>query len=296
MSEYVKLFPSLSSGNLRRESDEVASIPSFTVIKEKSHFLIDFLANLDKKSTEEINSFILKNYNSFLNYRLFSESDVSRKTMQRTFTNVTFLNLFFNLISKLNLDSYEVSFLNRITYDYWSLNEKDSSVCNILLQISGYINSNLIIKLSSKLPVNDAKELAMISNSIDVHDVRIHRINRFLVNYNKHVLEVQEMIDIMFFLYDHFLHPIIYTLLENDSCCNDKSEETMSQFKKLRQAIITILLSTTKEKMIKIITEYGYLINSNKAIPVIRLKNIKDERLQEVIRIVEEDPLIKEIP
>ena len=104
------------------------------------------------------------------------------------------------------------------------------------------------------------------------------------------------MIDIMFFLYDHFLYPIIYTLLENDSCCNDKSEETMSQFKKLRQAIITILLSTTKEKMIKIITEYGYLINSNKAMPTIRLKNIKDERLQEVIRIVEEDPLIKEIP
>ena len=294
MSEYVKLFQSIQPDNLRRESDEITTIPSFTVVEEKSQFLIDFIANIENKPVDEINSFILRYHTSFLNYRLFTESDLSRRTMQRLFTNVSFLNLFFNSISKLNLDGYEINFLNRIIYDYWSLNDKDENVCNVLLQISAHVNSTLIIKLSSKIAVNDAKALAVIANSTDNQEVRIHRINRFLVNCDNPALSTQEMIDIMFFLYDHFLYPIIYTLVEAENCC--KNEDTIPQYHKLMNAIITILLSTTKEKMVKILTEYGYLINSGKIMPSIRLKELKDDRLQEVIRIVEDDPLIKEIP
>jgi hypothetical protein len=294
MSEYVKLFQSVMPDNLRRESDETITIPTFTVVEEKSQFLIDFINNIGNKSVDELNSFILRYHTSFLNYRLFTESDASRRSMQGLFTNANFLNLLFNSISKLQLDSYEIAFLNRITYDYWSLSNKDINVCNILLQISGYINGNLIIKLSSKLGNNEAKVLAMISNSTDNQEVRIHRINRFLVNCDNPILEVQSMIDIMFFLYDRFLYPIIYTLLEAENCC--KTEDNIPQYHKLMNAIITILLSTTSEKMIKIITEYGYIINSGKATPSIRLKEIGDERLNEVISKVEEDPLIKEIP
>ena len=97
---------------------------------------------------------------------------------------------------------------------------KDENVSNLLLQITSYINSNLIIKLSSKLGINEARLLAMISRSIDDEEIRVHRVNRFLVNCDNPRLEAQAMIDIMFFLYDRFMYPIVYTLLEDKSCCN----------------------------------------------------------------------------
>lgn len=294
MAEYVKLFQSIAPENLRRESDDVASFPTFTVVEEKSKFLIDYITNIENKPLNDIISFILRYHTSILNYRLFTESTASRSSMQRLFTNVNFLNILFNQISKLDLNSSEIAFLNRIAYDYWTTPNKDQEVCNVLLQISGYINNTLTIKLSSKIAVNDAKTLAMICNSTDNQEVRVHRINRFLVNCDNPYLDTQEMIDMMFFIYDRFLYAIVYTLLEDKSCCI--SDEYIEQYQRLINATLKILLSTTMEKMVTILTEYGYIISSGKAKPVIRLKDIKDERLQNAIKIAEENPSIKEIP
>ncbi len=291
--DYVKLFPSLYTG-LRRESDDIATIPSFAIVEEKSQFLINIIANITNKTDNEIISFIQKYHTTFLNYNLFTESDLSRSSMQRLFTNVKFLNLFFNMIGKLNLDQFEIGFLNRIVYDYWSLPEKDNDVYNILLQISSYINNNMIIKLSSKMGVNEAKILAMIAASTNKDDIKVHRINRFLVNCDNPVLDEQSMIDIMFFLYEKFLYPIIYTLLETKSCCI--SEDNLPQYYKLLNAIITILLSMPSDKITTVLTEYGYLISSGKVTPIIELKKINDARLKSIIDTIETNPLIKEIP
>lgn len=293
MEDHIKLFPSLA--NARSESsNDITTIPSFSVVEEKSHFLINMIVNIPLKSDDEITSFIQRYHTSFLNYQLFIDSDISRSAMQRLFTNIKFLTLFFNHIGSLNLNYIEIAFLNRIIYDYWTIQDKDEDVCNILLQISSYINSNMIIKLSSKIGVNEARLLAMISSSsIDPH-VRVHRINRFFVNCTNPVLDCQSMIDMMFFLYDSFLYPIVYTLLEDESCCT--TEENMPQYNTLIKAIISILLSTTTEKMVTILTEYGYIISSGKAIATLRLKDINDDRLKAAIEKVEENPLIKEIP
>ena len=296
MSDYVKLFQSITPDKLRKESDDISTIPSFTVVEEKSQFLIDYISNIENKPLNDINSFILRYHTSFLNYRLFTESTASRSSMQRLFTNVNFLNLFFNQISKLNLDSYEIAFLNRIAYDYWTSPNKNQDVCNLLLQISGYVNNTLIIKLSSKIAVNDARILAMICNSTDNQEIRVHRINRFLVNCDNPYLDTQEMIDIMFFIYDRFLYAIVYTLLEDESCCKELTDDKIEQYDRLMRANLSILLSTTTDKMVTILTEYGYIISSGKAKVVIKLKDIKDDRLQNAIKIVEENPCIKEIP
>ena len=214
--------------------------------------------------------------------------------MQRLFTSTYFLSILFKVIGTLKLDNFQKLFINRLAYDYMSTHSKDNDeVYNLYLQITGYINTTLTIKLSSKLGINEAKLLAMISNSTDIPEIRVHRINRFLVNCDNPVLDTQAMIDIMFFIYDRFLYPIIYTLLETEACC--KSEEVVPQYHKLMNAITSILLSVPSEKMVKIITEYGYVVNSKGIIPHVRLKAIQDERLQNVIKIVEQDPLIKEI-
>ena len=292
MEEYVKLFTSLH--DLRRESDDIATAPSFDIIEEKSQFLINIISNITNKPDNEIISFIQRYHTSFLNSQLLIESDVSRESIQGLFTNAKFLNIFFGQIGKLQLDQYEIAFLNRITYDYWTSRDKDQEVCNLLLQISGYINHILTIRLSSKIPPNDAKLLAIIANSTTSDEIKVHRVNRFLVNYHEPRLSVQSMIDIMLFLYDNFLYPIIYTLVEAENCC--ASEEVIPQYHKLMKAIITILLSMPSDKIQKVLLEYGYKVNHGSIIPAIRLKDIKDQRLQEIIKIVEQDPLITEIP
>ena len=291
MEEHVKLFPSLT--NLRRESDDIATIPSFTILEEKSHFLLNIIQNLENKPLNEVINFIQRYHTSFLNFRLFTESSSSRSTMQRLFTSVFFLDALYNCIGSLQLEQNEKLFLNKITYDYMTIPDKNVDVCNRLLQISGYINNTLTIKLSSKLGVNEAKTLAVISNSTTDQEIRVHRINRFLVNCDNPVLDKQGIIDIMFFLYDHFMYPIIYTLLETESCC--KSEEVKPQYHKLIDSIIVILLSMPTEKMVKVLTEYGYIVNSKGLICPVKLKSINDDRLKAAIQIVEQDPLIKEI-
>lgn len=293
MDEQFKLFASLHNNDLRKESDDITIIPSFDIIEKKSQFIINIISNIDLKSDDEIKNFIQKYHISFLNYCLFTESDVSRNAMQKLFTNTRFLNLFFNIIGNLKLDNIELIFLNRIAYDYWSLKEKDNDICNILLQISAYINNNLIIKLSSKMGINEARILAMISHSTDIQEIKVHRINRFLINCMNPVLDIQSMIDIMFFIYDRFLYPIIYTLVEDESSCNNT--ECIGQYRNLQNAIVTILLSMPSEKITQVLTEYGYLLSNNKIVPHIKLKQINDARLQEIICIVEQNPLIKNI-
>lgn len=289
----VKLFPSLT--NLRRESDDIATMPSFTIVEEKSSFLINILQNIENRPKNEVINFIQRNHTSFLNYRLFTESSVSRASIQRAFTSIYFLNILFNCIGTLTLEDYEKYFLNRVAYDYTSLTEnKDENVSNLLLQITSYINSNLIIKLSSKLGINEARLLAMISRSIDDEEIRVHRVNRFLVNCDNPRLEAQAMIDIMFFLYDRFMYPIVYTLLEDKSCCKDQDD--ISQWYNLHKAINAILLSLPSDKMLKVITEYGYIINTRKIPVQVNLKEIQDERLKSVIYKAEESIFIKSIP
>lgn len=292
MEDHVKLFPSLYT--IENKSEDITTIPSFAIIEEKSHFLINMISNIITKRDDEIDNFINRYHESFLNYQLFIDSDESRNAMQRLFTNKRFLTIFFNHLGSLNLNFGEIAFLNRIIYDYWALSDKDEDICNILIQISSYINSTLIIKLSSKLPMNEARLLAMVSSSSLDPQVRVHRINRFLVNCTDPLLDTQEMIDIMFFIYDNFLYPIVYTLLEAENCA--KTEDMIPQYHRLMNAIITILLSTTIDKMVTILTEYGYIISSGKALSTIRLKDINDERLKTAIEKVEENPLIKEIP
>ena len=290
---YVKLFSSLT--NLHKESDDLVFVPSFTVVEENSRFLLNIIDNIENKSSDEIKQFIQKNYTSLFDYRLFTESDASRGSMQRLFTNVKFLTELVNIIGTLKLENFHKVFLNRISYDYMSTNTSiDNPIYNLYFMIAGYVNSTLAIKLSSKLDVNQAKLLAMISNSSSVPEIRIPRINRFLVNCDNPILDTQAMIDIMFYLYDKFTDPIVYTLLETESCCN--SVEYRGQYQRLINAIISILTSIPIEKMVRVLTSYGYVINSKRIEnPPVKLKEIPDERLQEAIRRAELDPLIREI-
>ena len=194
-----KLFSWIS--DLRKESDDQLYIPSFTVTEEKSHFLINMIQNIENKPENEVISFIQRYYTSFLDYRLFTDSDASRSSMQRLFTSTYFLSILFKVIGTLKLDNFQKLFINRLAYDYMSTHSKDNDeVYNLYLQITGYINTTLTIKLSSKLGINEAKLLAMISNSTDIPEIKVHRINRFLVNCDNPILDTQAMIDIMFFI------------------------------------------------------------------------------------------------
>lgn len=293
----VKLFEFIN--NLPSEKDDNESINfSFGTVEEKSSFLLNvidnLLSNIQNKPSNEVNSFIRRYYTSFFNYSLFTESEHSRSSIQRLFTNRIFISELADHIGLLNLNNQHISFLNRVIYDYYCLSEKDNVVYQKMLQISSFINGNLIIKLSSKMDINNAKLLAMIANSTEEDRVKVHRINLFIINCDIE-FTIQNIIDIMFFLYDRFLYPIIFTLLEDESSCIH--EFGKGGLQKLRSAIITILLSVPMEKMKLILTDYNYIVISNGINPPVSLKAIKDERLQQCIKELETDPynLVKEI-
>lgn len=290
----MELFPSLkslgSSEQLSRDISQESFVPIFHSIEYQLSTIVEKISNIDNLNENEIKNIILRQHEMILNYDLFLKSDESRNHAQQLFTNKRFLQIFSQIVGLLNLSRDEIVCVNKLAYDYYILpGNKDSEVINLLLQISYQINNLLVIRLSGKLGMNGARILSMIANSSFKQEKNIHRINTFLVKCNI-ALSVQDIIDIYCTLYDKFMYPFIYTMLESAS--GNLTEDQKKRYDYISIAILTILDSMTSEDVKKILYNYAYTLKLFPNINNVRfaLKSAKSyTRIQQIIKEIEYD-------
>ena len=261
----------------------------FCTVEYKIDTIVERLETINDLSDKQIKDIILRQYHMIFNYDLFLKSPKERACAQKLFSNKRFLKVLLEVIGLLQLNREQVVCINKLTYDYYILKDKDPEVSTLLLQISFQVNNQLSIRLSSILGINNAKILSMVANSSFQEKKNIHRVNIFLVKCNMD-LSIQNMIDIFCILFEKFTYPFIYTMLETKTIL---SVDQTKRFDHISVAILEILNSMISQDIEYILRNYGYILKLN-AIKQLRfsLKSaIGYTRIQEIIRKIElEDP------
>lgn len=290
----MDLFPSikksLESHELSKDDISITRSPIFHSIEYQLSTIVDKIMRIDSLDVDEIKNIIVRQHSMILNYDLFLKSEESRKYAQILFTSKKFLNIFLSVIGFLDLSKDEIICINKLAYDYYITEGKDKEVSDYLLQISYQINNVLVIRLSSKLGINDSRILSMIANSSFREEKNIHRVNTFLVKCNRD-LSVQNMIDIYCILYDRFTYPFIYTMMESKPL---KMTDLQSlHFDYISLTILNILDSMTSEDIKKILYNYAFILKLVKTNFTVRfsLKSVKNERIKKIIEEIELDPI-----
>ena len=288
-----KLFPVLDKLDSTTKKDEVINKPIFTSVEYTIDTIVDKIINIEELDKEEIKSIIIRQHRLILNYDLFLSSRKTRMYAQRLFSDAKFLEIFYSIIGLLDLSEHEMMCLNKLAYDYYIIPEKDNRVSELLLAICNATNNIEVIKLSSKLSITNARILSMISRSTFRVEKKIKRINNFLVKCTAD-LSAQDILDIMFILYDRFTDPIIYTMLESKP--DNLTPEQSVRFDTISSVIITILDSMTSANIKKVLYDYAFMLRLklNGDVKVrFSMKTIPNPRIQSIIQEIETDPIDK---
>lgn len=264
----------------------------FTITEYKIKDIVNKINDIDNLDDNEIKDIIVRQHNTILNYDLFLKDSETRKLAQELFTNKKFLNIFISIINIIPLSEHEKTCLNKLAYDYYILKDKDEEVSNLLLQISNIINYRQVVRLSAYLGMNAARSLSMISDSSFKQEKNIHRINVFLVKCNIS-LSIQDLVNILCTLFNHFTYPFIYSMLElkPDNLTNEQNK----RFDDISLALIAMLDSMTSDDMYKVLYAYGYTLriyNIESEYVRFKLKELKGyNRIQTIINKVESEAL-----
>jgi hypothetical protein len=254
----MSLFPSIN--NISRDENVPGDDPKFAVFQSVEYRLdtiVDKINNIDNLNDDEIKNIIIRQHKMLLNYDLFLASSESRKLMQSLFTNKKFLKIFVSVIGLLDLDKQEIICINKLAYDYYILPDKDQEISELFMMISYYINSNMVIRLTPYLGVNGSRILAMIANSSFKDEKKIHRVNTFLIRCNIQ-LSIQDIINIYLVLYEKFMYPVIYTMLESKPA--NLSETQNNMFDNISKAILFLIMYMTSADIKKLLYNYAYML------------------------------------
>ena len=236
------LFPSF---NKKDDSDLINQdvfLPKFQSIEYKIDQILNKIKNIDSCSDEEIKQIILRQYHMILNYDLFLANE--REFALELFTNKRFLAILASVVGSLELADNEIVCLNKIVYDYYTLDEKDLVISHYLLEISYYVNNKTVIRLSAILGMNGARILAMISKSSFKIEKNVKRVNHFIMKVNIG-LSIQDIVN-------------IYIMLETEPA--NLTDEKIKRFRAISAVVLILLNNMTSQDIHTVISNYIYTI------------------------------------
>jgi len=260
--------------------EEKKHVNIYTTIEYKISTLVEMIDNVDSISDEDLKGVIIRQHKMLLSYDPFLSNQNNRKAALKLFTNKRFLNLFLQVIQSLNLSREEVVCINKLAYDYYVFTDKNIEISELLLSICYLINNNLIVRLSAKMTLTNARVLSMIANSTFKVEKKVHRVNAFFLKKdNKYEFTVQDYIDIYMILFDHFLELFTYSMLESwniDPITDDITQLQYDRFLRISAALLLMLDSLTSKDVETVLRNYGYTLSivPNKSVRF-SIKNIK---------------------
>lgn len=256
-----KLFPSLNRSredNSLDKLDEKIEGSIFKTVEYEISGLLLKINKIDEIGIGEIKEIITKQHSMILNYDLFLLNRDTRDQALKLFTNKKFLQAFLDVVGVLSLTNHEKVCLNKLAYDYYTFMEKDPEISDLLFQLTTWANNKEVLILSGMIGMNGAKILAMIRNSSFKVEKCIHRVNTFIIKCGIDI-SVQDIINIICFLFPRFTPVFVYTMLESKPA--GLTQEQSNRFDAISLAILAILDSLTTSDIKKVLYDYGFNLN-----------------------------------
>lgn len=235
--------------------------------------ICDKINHVDELDVDEIKSIILRQYPTILDYDLFLKSNKTRKLALELFTNKNFLSILDQVAGLLKLSPDQITCINKLTYDYYTLGNNNKDIADLFLSISYKVNKSLSMRLSTIIGINGGRILSMISRSSFRLEKNVHRVNTFLLRCGLN-LSVNDIVEIYRILYSESItYPFIYTMLETKDNIETENQELI--FDRISLAWISILNTMSFSDICYIFNQYGASIS---------LTGINDENIENKVR------------
>lgn len=253
-----KIFPNLNRKENKSNLDIVVSKPLFHSIDYQLSNIVKMIENIDNLDQDQIRNIIIRQHSMILNYDLFLQDPKTRSEAIRLFTNKTFLNIFLSVVRILNLTHHEIICINKLSYDYYVLPDKDTEISDLLYMITAEVNTNQVLVLSGVVGLSMAKIISMIRNSTFIESKAVQRINKFIIKSYPYI-SYQDIVSIYNILFpDNISTVIIYTMIETKE--DTLTEEQNRKFDNISIAILTILDNLTSAEIKRVLCDYSFTI------------------------------------
>lgn len=277
------LFPSI--GGKEKELDKPVQ-HLFHTIEYELEGIVNKIKNINSFDQREIKDIIIRQHSMILNYDNFLSSNSKRELALSLFTDRKFLSCFLDVIRLLELTNHEKICMNKIAYDYYRLDIKDEEISTLLYQLTTEVNSKEVLALSGIIGIADARILAMIRNSSFKEEKVVHRINAFLVKYNKVELSLVQIVNIYCYLFNRITALFVQTMMEPKPSNLLPYEE--KNFDKISIAMLELLNSMPSGQIKLVLQSYAHTLSLIQVNTTVRFAIKTAVQYDRIIRLVKE--------
>jgi len=276
-----KLFPSMGKNN----NEEIINKPLFHTIEYKMNDIVEKIENINNFDEKEIKEIIIRQHQMILNYDNFLSSKESRALALKLFTNKRFLICFLDVIRLLSINEHEKICINKLTYDYYCLPEKNDEISNLLFQLTTEVNGKEVTVLSGILGLSDAKILSMLRNSSFEEAKVVPRVNNFIVKI-PYELTMKNLADIYCNLFPRVTTLFVQTMLQVKD--PEYSIFESKRFDEISILMLEIVNSMPSSEIKKVLEGYAYALNKLTGNVTVRFSIKNVVRYDRIIRVLKE--------
>lgn len=239
--------------NIRDEKENIVA-PKFSTV-EYSHE--SFLDKLDTFSNTKIKEEI--KLGDYFDYDHFDDPK-TRVIFQQLWTNKIFLTNILELLDsdkeyRNKIISVYITSVNKIVFDYMTLEVNNPEILNLLLEISKCIDYQYIIKLCTIMPLDIARMITITRFSSFNQREAITRFNDVICKCGLDFTEKDIIYIYKTFFQEHFMELFNITMTTVETSFSERIHRKV--YDMISLAMIDILESMTSEDIYKTLHYYG---------------------------------------
>lgn len=215
------------------------------VLKEK-------LYNLDSLQDKELFEVLRDSYESILSDIFVDKNEY----YLHLFTNPRFLSIMIQVISSVNNISHtNRTYINKIVYDYLTLDKKEAYIKQLMFSLSKMVNKDILPRLFGLgLQEELAIYLALARFSSQKEIVNVKRVNFVIMTSPIEVMTEQMIVYIYEKLFDRITPLFVGTMIDN--CKQDMSQEMEEIYSTISLAVLDILNTMPSNDIRKVLISY----------------------------------------
>lgn len=246
--------------DFKNNEPEKPQLEEFNFSLYNSSIILDSLSN-DKLSDGELYKVIEMNY-SFILHTIYENKDVN---YINKFIDARFVNMFTQVISKIQLSEIEKMYCNSLCYDFMNIPQTDEYLKSLFLTMARTVNRDLLPRLLAlNIPEDVCLYLCVARNSTLDESLNVRRLNNIIIKSSLKIMSEQVIVKIYESLFNNISALFQATLLDvySQEQLNNISNEAGEIYSIISLAVLDLLHVMPTPAILSVLRNYAQTYNT----------------------------------